>query len=200
MTEVREYSFADWPLEGPMTVLHLVKHFGRHGGRWLGEWMRSRHIAETDRVSFEMRCLVDIVYLAGCYDQLNLPVLASVETACRRIQAIVEAYSAGSAGTPDCGPGQLDVVRRKWNCTRRGRRFVKVVDLWFQLRMQPQEQLQMEPFPLGVNPSRSPRKGRRRAWRPQLSNDLFSWGFLRPGSPLAAERWKGRSLSTFKRS
>ncbi len=40
MTEVREYSFSDWPLEGPMTVLHLVKHFGRHGGdpkRWLGE-------------------------------------------------------------------------------------------------------------------------------------------------------------------
>lgn len=110
MTEVREYSFADWPLEGPMTVLHLVKHFGRHGGdpkRWLGEWMRSRHIAETDRVSFEMRCLVDIVYLAGCYDQLNLPVLASVETACRRIQAIVEAYSAGSAGTPDWGAARI---------------------------------------------------------------------------------------------
>ena len=110
MTEVREYSFADWPLEGPMTVLHLVKHFGRHGGdpkRWLGEWMRSRHIAETDRVSFEMRCLVDIVYLAGCYDQLNLPVLASVETACRRIQAIVEAYSAGSAGAPDWGAARI---------------------------------------------------------------------------------------------
>ncbi len=176
VTEVREYSFPDWPLEGPMTVLHLVKHFGRHGGdpkRWLSEWMRARHISETDRVSFEMRCLVDIVYLAGCYDQLNLPVLASVETACRRIQAIVEAYSAGSAGTPDWGAARIitayktpdDAISpqlRTW-AARRGKEEVEL--------HQAREKIRQGRRLLATTDDAA--AGAVRAWRPRLNNDFL---------------------------
>jgi len=29
--ECAEHSFQDWPHEGPMTTLHLIKHMGRSG-------------------------------------------------------------------------------------------------------------------------------------------------------------------------
>ena len=40
-----------------------------------------------------MNALIEIIYLGGVYDQLNLPSLASMEYACRRIQVIVDAYA-----------------------------------------------------------------------------------------------------------
>ena len=59
------------------------------------EWMRAKSIQENDRVSFEMRCLVDCIYHAGSYDQLNVASLACMEVVARRTQAVVEAYAAG---------------------------------------------------------------------------------------------------------
>ena len=96
--ECREYNFRDWPLDGPLTTQHFIKHTAKHGGdakRWLAEWMRSKQIQEGDRISFEMKVLIESIYLAGTYDQLNLSSLACIEIIARRIQAIVDAYSSG---------------------------------------------------------------------------------------------------------
>ena len=93
--ESKDYSYSDWPFEGPSTVMHLLKQMHRNGGDarlWLQLWARQKNVVDTDRVMHEMRCLIDILYHGATFDQLNLPVLASMETASRRIQCIVEAY------------------------------------------------------------------------------------------------------------
>ena len=56
---------------------------------------------------FVLRTLVEAVYLGCCYDQLNVACLASFETLVRRIQAIVDAFSAGPRGNPDWGSAQI---------------------------------------------------------------------------------------------
>lgn len=50
---------------------------------------------------------MDVLYLGGTFDQLNMPVLASFETVAKRIHSIVDAYSAGSSGAPDWGNAKL---------------------------------------------------------------------------------------------
>ena len=80
---------ADHPTETLSPFSAEVRHFEKFGGdpkRWLSEWMRVRQIGETDRVAFEMRTLVDCLYTAGSYDQLNVPSLASMEIVARRLQ------------------------------------------------------------------------------------------------------------------
>ena len=60
--EVKEYQWEDWPLEGPLSLGHLVRHFNSFGGdpkRWLGEWMRAKGVQDNDRIAHEMRCLVE---------------------------------------------------------------------------------------------------------------------------------------------
>ncbi|CAL1149575.1 unnamed protein product, partial [Cladocopium goreaui] len=88
--------FEDRPLEGPSTALHLIQHAERHGGDprlWLQLWCRSKHIEQTDRTYNAMKVLCDALYMCGTFDQVNIPALMSMETICRRIQAIVDAYS-----------------------------------------------------------------------------------------------------------
>lgn len=89
-------SFAEAPLEGPVTGLHLLKHTERHGGDprlWMQLWMRTKKIEATDRVYHELKVLIDALYYAGTFDQLNVPGLMSMEVICRRIQAISDAYT-----------------------------------------------------------------------------------------------------------
>ena len=89
-------AFEEKPLEGPCTALHTIKHTERHGGDprlWLQLWMRSKHIESGDRTYHEMKVLVDSLYFAGTFDQVNIPALMAMEVICRRIQAIVDAYS-----------------------------------------------------------------------------------------------------------
>ena len=89
-------TFSETPLEGPSTALHLIKHTERQGGDprlWLQLWLRSKHIEQTDRTYHEMKVLVDTLYYAGTYDQVNIPALVSLEVVCRRLQAIVDAYT-----------------------------------------------------------------------------------------------------------
>ena len=110
VTEVKDYAYSDWPFEGPDTVLYLLKHMYKYGGdpkQWLELWCRQKGIADQDRVKHELRCLMDVLYLGGTYDQLNLPVLASFETVARRIQCIVDAYALGSSAAPDWGNAKL---------------------------------------------------------------------------------------------
>ena len=111
--EAKEYTFQDWPLDGPLTTGHLIKHFSKFGGdpkRWLADWMRAKQIHENDRISFEMKVLIESLYLAGTYDQLNMSCLASVEVISRRVQAVVDAYSAGPI--PDWGSAKVMTLYR----------------------------------------------------------------------------------------
>ena len=55
--------------------------------------MREKGLTHTDRVVHELRVLVEVLELAGSHDQVNLPMLASLEFLGRRIQAICDAHS-----------------------------------------------------------------------------------------------------------
>lgn len=93
-----------------MTTLHLIKHMLRSGGTakaWLNEWARFKEVGEQDRVMFELRTLVEAIQLGCTYDQLNVASLAAFETLSRRIQAIVDAYAAGTRGSPDWGSARI---------------------------------------------------------------------------------------------
>ncbi|CAE7674483.1 pksN [Symbiodinium sp. CCMP2592] len=98
-------------VSGPQSTMHMLKHIHKHGGEpksWLQLWLRKHNVSESDRVCHELKTLVDIVYLGGCYDQLNLASLASFEAASRRIQTIVKAFSAASGGSgPDWSHARL---------------------------------------------------------------------------------------------
>ncbi|CAE7243495.1 pksN [Symbiodinium natans] len=134
------HAWKDWPHQGPASLLHTMKHFHRHGGdprSWLQAWLRKHHLAETDRTAHEVRSLVEALWLGGCYDQLNMPSLASFEAIGRRLQTIVEAYSNGANGVPDWGHARLftgavsadDVVSaelRSW-AARRGKEEVELI-------------------------------------------------------------------------
>ncbi len=83
-------------LDGAATAMHMVKAMERQGGdprQWLEKWLREKRLENGDRVSHELRCLTDSLYQAGTVDQLNLGGLLCIETLCRRIAAIVEAYT-----------------------------------------------------------------------------------------------------------
>lgn len=74
----------------------MIKHSERHGGDprlWLQMWLRTKHIETSDRTYHELKVLGDALFYAGTFDQLNIPALISMEVICRRIQAIVDAYS-----------------------------------------------------------------------------------------------------------
>ena len=90
--ESASYSFPDWPHEGPLATLHMMKMMMRAGGSpraWLQSWARYKQIPEQDRIMHELRTLVDAVEYGGSYDQLNLPSLAAFECITRRIAAII---------------------------------------------------------------------------------------------------------------
>ena len=82
--------------KGVTTALHMCKAMERQGGdprMWLERWLREKHLESSDRVAHELRCLTDVLFLAGCVDQVNLGGLHAVELVARRIAAIVEAYA-----------------------------------------------------------------------------------------------------------
>eukprot|EP00435_Cladocopium_sp_Y103_P059476 s373_g21.t1 len=95
---------------------------------------------------------MDVLWLGGTYDQLNLPV-SYFETVAWRIQCIVDAYALGGSAAPDWGNAKLftgymgpaDLVmphlktwaarraRKKWNCiklfTPRSRNLTSLVEV-----------------------------------------------------------------------
>lgn len=108
--ESEEFSWKDWPMEGPLCTLHLLKQMWKNGGspkHWLQVWSKYKAIQENDRIMFEMRTLVDSLELACVYDQLNCPALASFEVISRRIMAVVDAFNAGSSSMPDWGAAKV---------------------------------------------------------------------------------------------
>ena len=107
--ESSECAWPDGPNDGPSTVLHLLKMFDRVGGDprfWLDIWSRSKGVQDHDRVMHELRSWIEVFYLGGVYDQLNMSSLASFEAASRRVQSIVDAYHLG-ADKQDWGNSKL---------------------------------------------------------------------------------------------
>ena len=199
--ESKDYSYADWPFEGPSTVMHLLKQMHRNGGDarlWLQLWARQKNVIDTDRVMHEMRCLIDILYHGATFDQLNLPVLASMETASRRIQCIVEAYASGT-GTPDwsnaklytCHTGPDDLVSpqlRSW-AARKGKEEVELATARARMKELKKLPAAIEESAAaaadgalpGAQPSRRPRGRGRGLEAPKTSWDL-TFLTLCPGS------------------
>ena len=98
------HNWKDWPHEGPPSLLYAMKQFQKIGGDprlWFQLWLRRHHLSESDRTAHEVRSLVEAIYLGGCYDQLNLPSLASFEALGRRLQTITEAYASAAGGPPE---------------------------------------------------------------------------------------------------
>jgi hypothetical protein len=94
--ECQEDNFADWPLEGPRTMMWLLQLFVRLSMSpvlWLERHLQSGGWSDTDRAVHEMRVYAEVFELALGYVQLNMCVLGSFERLARRWQAIMEAHS-----------------------------------------------------------------------------------------------------------
>ena len=86
----------DCELEGPDTVMHLLKHMMRFRGSprgWIEMWCREHHTDRKDRTCHELETLTEVLLLGGTCDQLKMPSLMSFEKVCRRVQLIVEAFA-----------------------------------------------------------------------------------------------------------
>ena len=59
---------------------------------WLQLWARTKQVGVNDRVMHELNCLVDMMFYASTFDQVNAPALASFEVLARRFQTILDAY------------------------------------------------------------------------------------------------------------
>ncbi|CAK0907840.1 unnamed protein product [Prorocentrum cordatum] len=101
--EISYSHFDDWEKchEGPPVTLPLFKNIQRQGGDprlFFPIWCRDSGVSPQGRTGIEMKLLLEILYLSGCYDQVNGPSLASVEAVSRRVRQIIEAYSTGVPG------------------------------------------------------------------------------------------------------
>ena len=112
----------------PKHAPHLEAHAKTRWGP-MQIWMRKHSLSDSDRVVHELRTLVDSLYLAGVYDQLNLGSLSCLKCVSRRIQTILEAFSNSAGPTPDWSRARLytgqatadDVVSpdlRSWAATK----------------------------------------------------------------------------------
>ena len=94
---ITEESFDDWPLEDSVrTVDWLVQTIARSDRGPIDHvkfYLSKNPYQPSDRSQFELRCLAEIIEVAGTYDQLNLASLACFETLARRWQMILDAHA-----------------------------------------------------------------------------------------------------------
>ena len=70
---------------------HMLKH-GMTPSGFVEIYLREKGIPTRDRASHELRHIAEVLEYMGCYDQLNLSALASVEMIARRFQSIIAAH------------------------------------------------------------------------------------------------------------
>ena len=104
--ETSTHHFPDWEKrhEGPHASLDLMKGFERTGGDsrlWYNLWCRESGVSAREKSGIEMKVLTETLWMAGCYDQVNIPALASLEMISRRICQLVEASAGGEPGKPN---------------------------------------------------------------------------------------------------
>ncbi|CAK0824653.1 unnamed protein product, partial [Prorocentrum cordatum] len=88
--------FSDSSLRGPPACLEVCRKMYRHGGTpkiWFQEWCKETGISRRDRADHEVQTLIERLYLAGTYGQVNMGALASLEVIARRLLQYTEAYS-----------------------------------------------------------------------------------------------------------
>ncbi len=81
------------------TCLSVCRKMQQHGGTprlWFAEWTKETGVTRRDRAWHEVNVLIDALYLAGTYDQVNVGALASLEVITRRLLQYVEAYVHGA--------------------------------------------------------------------------------------------------------
>ncbi|CAK0862525.1 unnamed protein product, partial [Prorocentrum cordatum] len=86
-------------LRGPPACLPVCRKFHKHGGTpkaWFAEWAREVGISRQDRAWHEVECLIECLWLAGSYDQLNVGAAAALEVVARRLLQCVEACAKGA--------------------------------------------------------------------------------------------------------
>ncbi|CAK0906248.1 unnamed protein product, partial [Prorocentrum cordatum] len=91
--------FSDSSIRGPPACLEICRKMYRHGGTpkmWFQEWCKEQGVTRKDRAYHEVQTLIEVLYLAGTYDQLNMGALASLEVVSRRLLQYVEAYAHGA--------------------------------------------------------------------------------------------------------
>jgi hypothetical protein len=89
-------ALATWDQEGPPSAIGFLKFVLKNGGdprRWFTDWKRLKRLEDNDRVCHAMKVLVDVLWYGLCFDQLNGGACAVFEVVCRRLQAIMNAYS-----------------------------------------------------------------------------------------------------------
>ncbi|CAK0841912.1 unnamed protein product, partial [Prorocentrum cordatum] len=97
--EATQESLQTAGLKGPPVCLAICRKFFKHGGdpkAWFSEWAREVGITRKDRSRHEVECLIEALWQAGAFDQLNMGAVAALEVVPRRLLQYVEAYAKGA--------------------------------------------------------------------------------------------------------
>lgn len=121
--------YPDALYEGPPSLGQLLSSIRRMGlipMTYFQKYLRETNVAEKDRNKFELEVFFKTLEVGACYDQVNLPTLASFEIAERRAQLVTHAHrganqaadwsaAAHFMGIPErqAGTGLMDQSLRK---------------------------------------------------------------------------------------
>ena len=125
LQEATQESLQTAGLKGPPVCLPVCRKFHKHGGApkaWFAEWAREVGLSRKDRGWHEVECLIEALWLAGSYDQLNVGALASAELCCRQIQLTEERWKDRVFASADVATTTLDAHIYQGTATRAGLR------------------------------------------------------------------------------
>lgn len=108
--ESRMVTFADWPINGPRTVKHVITQMVNHGGSPSGHsqaWRVACRMQPTDGPAMEHDSWCRVLEAMIVYDQLDTTNLASAELVVRAIQRLEEKHKHKIASNEDAGEGSL---------------------------------------------------------------------------------------------
>ena len=93
--EFEEVDYDDFPLQGPRTISHDSRQLRRLGMDFVQHhesWIKKSGVRSSDRSVHEHSSICRVLNMMMCYDQLNLPALASAEALNRRRTLIEHAH------------------------------------------------------------------------------------------------------------
>lgn len=93
--DLEEADYDDFPLNGPRTLYHDIRQLRRQGMDFVQHhesWVKKSGVRNSDRSVFEHSSVCRVLNLMLCYDQLNVPALASAEALNRRRTLIEQAH------------------------------------------------------------------------------------------------------------
>ena len=108
--ECKEVAFADWPVAGPRTVLHVLSRIVEHGGSPIAHsqaWRVACKFQPTDKPAQDHEMLCRILQTMVVYDQLDVSNIAAAELVARGIQRIEEQHKLKLTSSDDAGESSL---------------------------------------------------------------------------------------------